>query len=382
MARRRRTSGARSCSRGCSCEDRRRGRALLVIVVLARGGRAAAELIARLSAGDDGALREVYQRHHEGVRVFANRLVNDVAAAEDLVHEVFVALPRAVRRFRNEVPLRQFLIAMAVNHARHHVRAAVRRRRAQERLAHQPGRRWRHPNAIVEPRQLSRALVTALDALPLDQRVAFVLCEVEERSSSEAARIVGTSDGNVRARLIMRAARCGACWRPGATKEETRDRDESVDVLARAARRLREEQDAALAGASLSDLVPALGEPTWSRIVGDVRRGRRRRRWMVAATLQLAIGLCGLGVWATSPVACPRAFASRRASAPPVEPSARRAARRGPRPLSEPGHYGSCESLRRLAAAEPMRPCHRRPRPPAVGARPLPARRGARPGDA
>jgi hypothetical protein len=74
--------------------------------------------------------------------------------------------------------------------------------------------------------------------------------------------------------------------------------NESADVLARAARCLRQEQDAALAGANLADMVPSLGEPTWSRIVGDVRRARQRRRWIVAATLQLGIGLCGLGVWA------------------------------------------------------------------------------------
>ena len=80
-------------------------------------------------------------------------------------------------------------------------RAAARRRRAQHRLARQPAPAVVTPDRIVEARQLSRALVAALDCLPLDQRVAFVLCEVEERSSGEAARIVGTSDGNVRARL-------------------------------------------------------------------------------------------------------------------------------------------------------------------------------------
>ena len=52
--------------------------------------------------------------------------------------------------------------------------------------------------------------------------------------------------------------------------------DERADVLTRATRRLREEQDAALAGASLGDMVPALGDPTWSRIVTDVRRARRQ----------------------------------------------------------------------------------------------------------
>jgi RNA polymerase sigma-70 factor (ECF subfamily) len=162
----------------------------------------AVDLVACLAAGDDAALREVYRRHHEAVRVFANRLVNDLAAAADLVHEVFVALPRAARRFRHEVPLRQFLIGMAINHARHHVRAAARRRRAQQRLAHQPAPQVTTPDRIAEHKQLGRALVAALDELPLDQRVAFVLCEVEERSSADAARIAGTTDGNMRARLL------------------------------------------------------------------------------------------------------------------------------------------------------------------------------------
>ena len=162
----------------------------------------ATSLAARLAAGDESALREIYRRHHGEVRAFAVRLVNDEAAAEDLLHEVFVRLPRAIRRFRGEAPLRQFLIAMAVNHARHHVRAAARRRRAQRSLACEPVSPALMPDRLLEQRQLRRALVAALDRLPLDQRVAFVLCEIEERSSIEAARIVGTSDGNVRVRLF------------------------------------------------------------------------------------------------------------------------------------------------------------------------------------
>lgn len=161
----------------------------------------AAAFIARLAAGDDAALREAYRQHHDDVRAFANRLVSDRDAAEDLVHDVFVALPRAARRFRGEAPLRQLLISMAVNHARHHVRAAVRRRRAQQRLFDQPRASAVTPDRLAESRQLGRALVAALDRLPLDQRVAFVLCELEERSSADAARIAGTSEGNVRVRL-------------------------------------------------------------------------------------------------------------------------------------------------------------------------------------
>jgi RNA polymerase sigma-70 factor (ECF subfamily) len=169
----------------------------------APAGDDSAELVRRLGAGDEAALRDVYVEHQHAVRTFANRLINDRDAAEDLVHEVFVALPRAARRFRGDGSLRQFLIAMAVNHARHHVRGAVRRRRAQRGLEVEPLPRSLTPERLVENQRLGAALVAALDQLSLDQRVAFVLCELEGQSSAEAAVVVGTSDVNVRQRLYQ-----------------------------------------------------------------------------------------------------------------------------------------------------------------------------------
>lgn len=176
--------------------------------------------------------------------------------------------------------------------------------------------------------------------------------------------------------------------------------NQSADVLVRAARCLRDEQDAALAGADLADMVPSLGEPTWSRIVGDVRRARRRRRWMVAATLQLGIALCGLGVWAavtgrlpvikrrpaTSAVTPEQATPARRRShAPPSPAPAPPAATAAPATTSE----SSPEVMRPpspAAAAPAHRPGARPPaadRPVHSGGEPRPvARDGAAAADA
>jgi RNA polymerase sigma-70 factor (ECF subfamily) len=159
-------------------------------------------LVARLRRSEPAAVGEVYDRHHAAVRSFARRLVGDPAAAEDLVHEVFVSLPRAVQRYRAEASLRTFLLSIAVNHARHHVRAATRRRVALDRLGREPESQVTDPEAVVRRRELARALTRALDTLPLEQRVAFVLCEVEERTSTEVAEIVGVPEGTVRTRLF------------------------------------------------------------------------------------------------------------------------------------------------------------------------------------
>jgi RNA polymerase sigma-70 factor (ECF subfamily) len=148
------------------------------------------------------SLVDLYRAHHAHVRAFAQRLLGCPAQAEDLVHDVFVALPRALEKFRGESSMRTFLIAIAVRHARQHIRAVSRRRAAERRLALEPQPKSGTPDASFEHGELARLLTMALDELPDDQRVAFVLCEVEERTSVEVARMLGESDGTIRARVF------------------------------------------------------------------------------------------------------------------------------------------------------------------------------------
>lgn len=159
-------------------------------------------LVERLRRGDAAAVGEAYDEHHATVRAFARRLVGEDAAAEDLVHEVFVTVPQAIKRFQGDSSLCTFLVSIAVNHARHHLRAAARRRAAMERFAHEDPGSSPDPEQHADRVWLARALCRALDALPLDQRVVFVLCEVEERTSREAASITRVPEATVRTRLF------------------------------------------------------------------------------------------------------------------------------------------------------------------------------------
>ncbi|MEZ4253068.1 MAG: sigma-70 family RNA polymerase sigma factor [Polyangiales bacterium] len=71
-------------------------------------------------------MAEAYDAHGAAVLAFSRRLVGDPAAAQDLTQEVFLTLPKVARRFEERASLRSFLLSIAVNHARHHVRAASR----------------------------------------------------------------------------------------------------------------------------------------------------------------------------------------------------------------------------------------------------------------
>jgi RNA polymerase sigma-70 factor (ECF subfamily) len=157
----------------------------------------------RLARGEAAAVVEAYRAHHAHVRAFARRLVGDDMVAEDLVHEVFLALAGSMRKFERQCSLRTWIVAIAARRARDHVRSALRRRAAEGRLALEPSTEPARPDDAAERAELALLLTRALDALPIEQRVAFVLCEIEERTSVEVGQMLDESDGTIRARVLL-----------------------------------------------------------------------------------------------------------------------------------------------------------------------------------
>lgn len=157
-------------------------------------------LAAAVANGDLDALGKLYDQHHAAVRAFARRLIDD-AGAEDLVHDTFLTLPKALARWNGESSLRTFIMGVAINHARHRVRSRSRFSFAMARFGREPERVEQNPEDQSEQKRLAAMLRRALETLSFDHRTAFVLCEVEERTSVEAAEILGIPEGTVRTRL-------------------------------------------------------------------------------------------------------------------------------------------------------------------------------------
>jgi RNA polymerase sigma-70 factor (ECF subfamily) len=159
-------------------------------------------LVERLRRQERAALGEAYDAHQAAARGLARRLVGEDAAAEDLVQEAFVLLPRAVHRFDGTAALRTFILAIVVNCARHHVRSAARRRRLAESYGREPRTTSLDGDAAAARQDLAQLLTRALDELPLEQRTAFVLMELEERTSVDAGAIAGAPEATMRTRLF------------------------------------------------------------------------------------------------------------------------------------------------------------------------------------
>jgi len=168
------------------------------------------ELLPLLAAGSVDAMATFYDRNHEPVRTLARRLLGDDASAEDVVQEVFVSFPRAVRRFRADSDLQSFLFGITVKKARSHLRSTIRRRRLIERYAREEHLSPRNPEQDTYRKELARRLGWALDQLSTAHREAFVLCEIQCLAAGQAADILGIPEATVRTRLFHGRARLRA----------------------------------------------------------------------------------------------------------------------------------------------------------------------------
>ncbi|MBN1506353.1 MAG: sigma-70 family RNA polymerase sigma factor [Sedimentisphaerales bacterium] len=84
-------------------------------------------LVWRLNRGDATALARVYEKCRDGLLRLAASMLNDRAAAEDIVQDVFVRFAGAARTFRLTGSLKGYLATCVANAARNSLKAARRR---------------------------------------------------------------------------------------------------------------------------------------------------------------------------------------------------------------------------------------------------------------
>lgn len=151
--------------------------------------------------GDMAALGILFDRMHDKVYRFLARLLGptrpDSSDLEDLTQATFLEVHRAAGSFAGRSSASTFVLGVAANLARRHMRGEKRRRTLgvlSEERTEAPKVR---PDDHAEKRQLLSRLSDAVAELPVDLRTAFVLCEVEEIPGVEAARVLGVPPGTL-----------------------------------------------------------------------------------------------------------------------------------------------------------------------------------------
>jgi RNA polymerase sigma-70 factor (ECF subfamily) len=175
------------------------------------------EIVARVLAGDIELFEVLMRRHNQRVFRAARAIVRDDAEAEDVMQEAYARAYAQLGQFEGRAQWSTWVTRIAVNEALGRVRRGGRfvntdLDREQEAKVDRSDDAWRGANGVSGPfptgpedqaaaRELGGFLERAMDSLPDIYRTVFVLREVEEMSTAEAAAALDITEELVKVRL-------------------------------------------------------------------------------------------------------------------------------------------------------------------------------------
>jgi RNA polymerase sigma-70 factor, ECF subfamily len=163
-----------------------------------------ADLLARHAEGDSAAFGEVVRRHRDRLWAVALRTLGDPEEAADALQDALLSAFRASRTaaYRGDAAVTTWLHRIVVNACLDRVRRARARP-----VIGLPDEVLPAPGDPYADRDTVLAVHEALATLPVDQRAALVLVDLQGWSVEEAARILGVPSGTVKSRCARGRAR-------------------------------------------------------------------------------------------------------------------------------------------------------------------------------
>ena len=166
------------------------------------------ELVARSQRGDLTAFNRLVERYQTSVYNLSLRMLGSPQAAEDATQEAFISAFRAVRFFKGEA-FKAWLFRIASNACYDELRRRKSRpaqsldepQRKDERGLDVPGGGL-SPEERAEQDALGRLIQAALLQIPVEQRAAVILCDVQGLDYSEVAAAMNVSLGTVKSRIF------------------------------------------------------------------------------------------------------------------------------------------------------------------------------------
>ena len=169
-------------------------------------------LLARIQAGDDRALRIIYDLHADLVYGVARRVTRDEHLARDIVQDVFTylwELPGRVDLLRGS--LRAYLAVVAHRRAVDEVRRGERRKRTESSAAAEFVLTEAGPEDGVSEASAQdwrkRRLAAGMAQLPPEQRAALELAYYDGLTYTQVAKALGIPEGTAKSRLRLAMGR-------------------------------------------------------------------------------------------------------------------------------------------------------------------------------
>ncbi len=174
-----------------------------------------AALMLRYRNGDVRAFESLYARHKGPLYRYLQRTCRSKDVANDLFQEVWGKLIASRERYEVRAQFTTYLYRIAHNCAMDHFRRVARAHEGSTQSVDEaadelPGRDHERPDSIASEVQLRADFRRALDALPIEQRDAFVLYEESGLSLEEIGKVTGVAMETAKSRLRYAVAKLRA----------------------------------------------------------------------------------------------------------------------------------------------------------------------------
>ncbi len=179
------------------------------------------ELIARSQHGDGNAFNQLVLLYQQITYSFVLRMLGNPDVAADVTQDTFIAAFRGISSFHQGSSFRAWLLRIASNAVYDYWRRV--QRRPAESLDQLTEEEEPHGGSLLSTlastgleenpeerllnQELQELIQHGLQELPLDQRVAIILCDVEGLSYEEIAESTQSALGTVRSRIARGRAR-------------------------------------------------------------------------------------------------------------------------------------------------------------------------------
>lgn len=163
----------------------------------------AQELIARFKRGEEKAFNELVNLYKKRIFHLVLRMVRNREDAMDLTQEVFVKVYHSLRDFRGESSFSTWLHRIAVNLCLNFTQRDKFRSFISLPDLTQPAISSYSPLKDFEKKELDKAIDQTVLSLPKMQRTVFVLRYYQELAYLEIARVLGKSEGTVKANYFQ-----------------------------------------------------------------------------------------------------------------------------------------------------------------------------------
>jgi RNA polymerase sigma-70 factor, ECF subfamily len=160
-----------------------------------------ARLVGRVRSGDPRAFEELVTVYQHRIFAVAQRMLGNVAEAEEIAQDVFLRVHRSIAEFRGEARLSTWLYAITSRLCLNRLTSSDRRLRRDDPGALDRAAGDGDAAALVERSEVEAALRDAISNLPEERRIVVVLRDLEGLSYEEIAEVLALEPGTVRSRL-------------------------------------------------------------------------------------------------------------------------------------------------------------------------------------